>query len=80
MFLTNIYTSQPTSLTDRLGQTLQVETHRISLEEQGVRLALTLVDTPGTHRISLEEQGVRLALTLVDTPGTHTGLALWSRE
>jgi septin 7 len=49
MFLTNIYTSQPTSLTDRLGQTLQVETHRISLEEQGVRLALTLVDTPGTH-------------------------------
>jgi hypothetical protein len=49
MFLTNIYTSQPTSLTDRLGQTLQVETHRISLEEQGVRLALTLVDTPGIH-------------------------------
>ncbi len=60
MFLTNIYSSQPASLSDRLSQTLQVETHRVSLEERGVRLALTLVDTPGrVQKISLQEMGCK---------------------
>ena len=47
MFLTDIYSSHEGSdeLTD--DQTLHVETHQTVLEENGVRLALTVVDTPG---------------------------------
>jgi len=47
MFLTDIYSSQESS--EELGddQTLQVETHHTVLEENGVKLALTVVDTPG---------------------------------
>eukprot|EP00091_Calanus_sinicus_P002088 TRINITY_DN12134_c0_g1_i1.p1 TRINITY_DN12134_c0_g1~~TRINITY_DN12134_c0_g1_i1.p1 ORF type:complete len:166 (-),score=33.73 TRINITY_DN12134_c0_g1_i1:96-593(-) len=47
MFLTDIYSSHEVSdeLTD--DQTLNVETHQTVLEENGVRLALTVVDTPG---------------------------------
>ena len=47
MFLTDIYSRHESSdeLTD--DQTLHVETHQTVLEENGVRLALTVVDTPG---------------------------------
>jgi hypothetical protein len=46
MFLTDIYggVERPEEEAD---QTLQVETHHCTLEENGVRLALTVVDTPG---------------------------------
>ena len=46
MFLTNIY-SQDTVITDQTDMTNQLETHRTDLEENGVKLALTVVDTPG---------------------------------
>jgi len=47
MFLTDIYSSQEGSDEPTDDQTLQVETHQTVLEENGVRLALTVVDTPG---------------------------------
>ena len=46
MFLTNIY-SQDTNIRDQTDVTNQLETHRTDLEENGVKLALTVVDTPG---------------------------------
>jgi len=47
MFLTDIYSSQESSEELSDDQTLQVETHHTVLEENGVKLALTVVDTPG---------------------------------
>ncbi|XP_023345614.1 septin-1 [Eurytemora carolleeae] len=47
MFLTNIYSSHSPSLQNGPGQTLKVEAHRINLEEKGIKLDLTVVDTPG---------------------------------
>jgi septin 7 len=47
MFLTNIYSREDNIIGIDQDQTLQVETHEITLEENGVRLALTIVDTPG---------------------------------
>ena len=47
MFLTDIYSSQENSEEIGDDQTLQVETHHTVLEENGVKLALTVVDTPG---------------------------------
>jgi len=46
MFLTDIY-SNDGEKEEEADQTLQVETHECMLEENGVRLALTVVDTPG---------------------------------
>jgi len=46
MFLTDIY-SHDGDKEEEADQTLQVETHECMLEENGVRLALTVVDTPG---------------------------------
>jgi len=47
MFLTDIYSSQEGNDDLSDDQTLQVETHHTVLEENGVKLALTVVDTPG---------------------------------
>ena len=47
MFLTNVYARDENNLDLEKEQTLQVETHEVALEENGVRLALTVVDTPG---------------------------------
>lgn len=47
MFLTDIYSSHEACDEPADDQTLHVETHQTVLEENGVRLALTVVDTPG---------------------------------
>ena len=47
MFLTDIYSRDANIGGLDEDQTLQVETHETVLEENGVRLALTVVDTPG---------------------------------
>eukprot|EP00092_Neocalanus_flemingeri_P007327 GFUD01007913.1.p1 GENE.GFUD01007913.1~~GFUD01007913.1.p1 ORF type:complete len:464 (+),score=180.76 GFUD01007913.1:66-1394(+) len=44
MFLTDIYTSKEVVRTER---TVEVGTHHVVLEEGGVKLSLTVVDTPG---------------------------------
>merc|ERR1719420_1592453 len=46
MFLEDIYDREE-HVNDRYDQTMQVETHHAVLEENGVRLDLTVVDTPG---------------------------------
>ena len=46
MFLEDIYEREE-QISDSEEQTLQVETHHAVLEENGVRLDLTVVDTPG---------------------------------
>jgi len=46
MFLTDIYSSKLGSL-PKPEQTLEVDAHSILLEEEGVKLALTVLDTPG---------------------------------
>ena len=32
---------------DRIHQTVQIETNTVEIEEKGIRLRLTVVDTPG---------------------------------
>lgn len=46
MFLTDIYNSTTEECLES-NQTLEVETHSVVLEEGGVKLSLTIVDTPG---------------------------------
>lgn len=46
MFLTNVYSSS-LGKTSKPEQTLEVESHSILLEEAGVKLSLTVLDTPG---------------------------------
>ena len=46
MFLTDIYSSASEEAAPA-KQTLEVETHSVVLEEGGVKLSLTVVDTPG---------------------------------
>lgn len=47
MFLADIYERENQGTDTVSEQTLQVETHHSILEENGVRLSLTVVDTPG---------------------------------
>lgn len=47
MFMTDIYAKDESESDLLFDQTLQVETHHTVLEENGVRLDLTVVDTPG---------------------------------
>ena len=44
MFLADIYKSKKEN---QMEKTMTVETHRVELEENGVKLSLTVVDTPG---------------------------------
>ncbi|XP_065830850.1 septin-2-like [Oscarella lobularis] len=48
LFLTDLYADRvfPSSA-DRIKQTVQLETSTVDIEEKGVRLRLTVVDTPG---------------------------------
>ena len=46
MFLANIYSSESEEAVD-LNITERIESHRIDLEENGVLLRLTVIDTPG---------------------------------
>ncbi|RDD46993.1 Septin-7 [Trichoplax sp. H2] len=45
LFLSDVYTTA--NYDDRIKQTLQIEASTMDLEENGVRLKLTLIDTPG---------------------------------
>merc|ERR550539_98363 len=47
MFLADIYGTKEGEEEKEDRQTLQVETHHCELEENGVKLALTVIDTPG---------------------------------
>ena len=44
MFLADIYNCKKEN---QMEKTMTVETHRVELEENGVKLSLTVVDTPG---------------------------------
>ena len=33
--------------TEMLERTIQIETHKVDIEEKGIKLKLTVVDTPG---------------------------------
>lgn len=48
LFLTDLYdeTAIPKAV-DRIHQTVQIETNTVEIEEKGIRLRLTVVDTPG---------------------------------
>jgi len=47
MFLTDLYSDTHPGPSQRLKKTVQVETHSVLLNEKGVNLTLTVVDTPG---------------------------------
>ena len=47
MFMSDIYAKDESESDLLFDQTMQVETHHTVLEENGVRLDLTVVDTPG---------------------------------
>ncbi|CAG0879233.1 unnamed protein product [Cyprideis torosa] len=47
MFMTNIYSVEYPSPSLRVKETVEVETTKVLLTEKGVKLSLTIVDTPG---------------------------------
>lgn len=47
LFLTDIYSDEFPGPSKRVDKTLSVQAHKVMLVERGVRLLLTLVDTPG---------------------------------
>ena len=47
MFLTDIYNGAENLSIFEQSQTLKVQSHKVELEENGVRLSLTVIDTPG---------------------------------
>jgi len=48
LFLTDLYAKRaPNSAKDRINKTVSIETNCVEIEEKGVRLRLTVVDTPG---------------------------------
>ncbi|KAL5272148.1 hypothetical protein ACHWQZ_G000387 [Mnemiopsis leidyi] len=48
LFLTDLYAKRaPNSAKDRINKTVTIETNCVEIEEKGVRLRLTVVDTPG---------------------------------
>lgn len=47
MFLADIYSADYPGPSQRIKKTVQVETSRTLLKENGVNLTLTIVDTPG---------------------------------
>ncbi|KAK7872263.1 hypothetical protein R5R35_012116 [Gryllus longicercus] len=47
MFLADIYSNEYPGPSQRIKKTLQVETSKVLLKENGVNLTLTVVDTPG---------------------------------
>jgi septin 7 len=47
MFLADIYSTEYPGPSHRIKKTVQVETTKVLLKENGVNLTLTVVDTPG---------------------------------
>ncbi|XP_076325480.1 septin-7-like isoform X2 [Tachypleus tridentatus] len=47
LFLTDIYSNEYPGPSQRIKKTVQVETNKVFLKENGVNLTLTIVDTPG---------------------------------
>ncbi|XP_022242263.1 septin-7-like isoform X2 [Limulus polyphemus] len=47
LFLTDIYSNEYPGPSQRIKKTVQVETNKVFLRENGVNLTLTIVDTPG---------------------------------
>ncbi|XP_023237585.1 septin-7-like [Centruroides sculpturatus] len=47
LFLSNIYSDEYPSPSERIKPTVQIETTKLQLEENGVKLNLTVVDVPG---------------------------------
>ena len=47
MFLADIYSAEYPGPSHRIKKTVQVETTKVLLKENGVNLTLTVVDTPG---------------------------------
>jgi septin 7 len=47
MFLADIYSAEFPGPSHRIKKTVQVETTKVLLKENGVNLTLTVVDTPG---------------------------------
>lgn len=48
LFLTNLYDGQyKPSAAEMLKRTIQIDTHKVDIEEKGIKLKLTVVDTPG---------------------------------
>lgn len=47
MFLADIYSNDHPGPSQRVKKTVQVETSKVLLKENGVNLTLTVVDTPG---------------------------------
>jgi len=48
LFLTDLYTDRPIpTAADRVKRTVQIDSNTVEIEERGVKLRLTVVDTPG---------------------------------
>jgi len=47
LFLTDIYSDEYPGPSKRVDKTVSIQSHKVMLVERGVRLSLTLVDTPG---------------------------------
>ena len=52
MFLTDVYSSECPGPSARLKKTVSVDTSQVLLQESGVNLALTIVDTPGEKTVT----------------------------
>ena len=51
MFLTDVYSGECPGPSARLKKTVNVDTSQVLLQESGVNLSLTIVDTPGEDYI-----------------------------
>jgi len=47
LFLTDLYPERTTSTPDKIKKTVNIEASTVEIEERGVKLRLTIVDTPG---------------------------------
>ena len=66
MFLTDVYSGECPGPSARLKKTVNVDTSQVLLQESGVNLSLTIVDTPGEDYIYRSKlfQSQRSSLTL----------------
>ncbi|ESO98679.1 hypothetical protein LOTGIDRAFT_238963 [Lottia gigantea] len=67
LFLTELYGEREVgSVTDRLEKTVEIEKKQLEIEEKGVRLRLTIVDTPGYNDAINGDTGVKSIVEYVD--------------
>ena len=66
MFLTDVYSGECPGPSARLKKTVNVDTSQVLLQESGVNLSLTIVDTPGEDYMYRSKlfQSQRSSLTL----------------